>query len=189
MSQRYTPRPDDGWDETRETIDGFTHLEASFYPGRYSENYTYPVRYEGPSQESFEHMEPSRSYADVIDLARSAVESGREETQRSLAGTEGVSEAVELKLTIDLGHQHIQDIPSEVVSVIKDEVARYVCSHPAALQNNTASLSVFPVWRRVGYCSADPRTGFPCHIIRSGIFHISSPNVPSSHTSISGTIF
>jgi hypothetical protein len=70
-------------------------------------------------------MEPSLGFAEVIDLARSAVENGRQETQRSLTGTEGVSEAVELKLTIDLGHQNIQDIPKEVVSIIKDEVARY----------------------------------------------------------------
>lgn len=125
MTQRYVPHPDDGWDEVRETIDGFTHVEASFYPGRYSENYTYPVRYEGPSQESFQHMTPSLSPGEVIELARSAVENGREETQRSLAGTEGMSEAVELKLTIDLGHQNIQEVPQEVVSIIKDEVARY----------------------------------------------------------------
>ncbi len=124
-SQRYVPHPDDGWDEVRETIDGFTTVEASFYPDRYSENYTYPVRYEGPSRESFKQMEPSLGFAEVIDLARSAVENGRQETQRSLTGTEGVSEAVELKLTIDLGHQNIQDIPKEVVSIIKDEVARY----------------------------------------------------------------
>ncbi|KAI9872684.1 MAG: RAM signaling network component, partial [Pleopsidium flavum] len=129
MSHRYVPHPDDGWDEVRETIDGFTTVEASFYPGRYSENYTYPVRYEGPSQESFKQMEPSLGPAEVIDLARSAVENGRQETKRSLAGTEGVSEAVELKLTIDLGHQNIQDIPKEVVSIIKDEVARLSLSH------------------------------------------------------------
>ena len=125
MGQRYVPRADDGWDETRETIDGFTTVEASFYPGRYPETYKYPVRYEGPSQESFEHMEPSLSPFEVSDLVRSAVEKGRQETQRSLAGNEDVSESVELKLTIDLGHQNIQTIPDEVVTIIKDEVARY----------------------------------------------------------------
>lgn len=125
MTQRFVPRPDDGWDETREIIDGFTTVEASFYPDRYSESYKYPVRYEGPSQESFEHMEPSLSPLEVTELVRSAVENGRQETQRSLAGNESVSEAVELKLTIDLGHRNIQTIPDEVVTVIKEEVARY----------------------------------------------------------------
>jgi len=125
VSQQHVPRLDDGWDETRETIDGFTTVEASFYPGRYPETYKYPVRYEGPSQDSFEQMEPSLGPFEVTELVRSAVEKGRQETQRSLAGNEGVSEAVELKLTIDLGHQNIQTIPDEVVTIIKDEVARY----------------------------------------------------------------
>ena len=124
MSERYVPHSEDGWDETRETIDGFRTVEASFYPGRYSDTYKYPVRYEGPSQESFEQMKPSLSPSEVTDLVRSAVENGRQETQRSLAGNEGVTEAVELKLTIDLGHQNIQTIPDEIVTIIKDEVAR-----------------------------------------------------------------
>lgn len=171
MSQRYVPRPEDGWDETRETSDGFATVETSFYPGRYPEPYKYPVRYEGPSQESFEHMEPSLNAFQVTELVRSAVEKGRQETQRSLAGNEAVSEAVELKLTIDLGHQNIQTIPDEVVTIIKDEVARYFYLQSLVIlfQSIADTLESF----------TNSRADFPCHTIKFGTSHTNSPNAPN----------
>lgn len=63
---------------------------------------------------------------ETIELARSAVDSGIQDTKRSLAGSEAVTDVVKPKLTIDLGHSHIVRIPEPVVDIIKDEVERYV---------------------------------------------------------------
>lgn len=63
---------------------------------------------------------------ETIELARNAVESGIQDTKRSLAGSEAVTDVVKPKLTIDLGHSHIARIPEPVVDLIKDEVERYV---------------------------------------------------------------
>lgn len=70
---------------------------------------------------------------ETIELARRAVENGIQETKRSLAGSEAVTDVVKPKLTIDLGHSNISRIPESVVDTIKDEVERYVSFHlPAA---------------------------------------------------------
>lgn len=65
------------------------------------------------------------SAEETIDLARRTVESGIQDTKRSLAGSEAVTDVVKPKLTIDLGHSHIVRIPEPVVDIIKDEVERY----------------------------------------------------------------
>ena len=44
--------------------------------------------------------------------------------QQSLAGSERVGEAVKLKLTIDLGRQHIENLPDDVVPIFKRDVER-----------------------------------------------------------------
>jgi hypothetical protein len=62
---------------------------------------------------------------ETIELTRRAVDNGIQETKRSLAGNEAVSDVVRPKLTIDLGHSHIVQIPETVVDIIKDEVERY----------------------------------------------------------------
>lgn len=64
------------------------------------------------------------SLDETVQLARNKVAAGLQETQRSLAGSEGVSEAVRPKLTIDMGHSSIMNIPEPMVDVIKDEVER-----------------------------------------------------------------
>ncbi|KAL5342573.1 RAM signaling pathway protein-domain-containing protein [Aspergillus crustosus] len=66
---------------------------------------------------------------ETIQLARRAVENGIQETKRSLAGSEAVSDVVKPKLTIDLGHSNISRIPEPVVDVIKDEVERLSLSN------------------------------------------------------------
>ncbi|KAI9367917.1 RAM signaling pathway protein-domain-containing protein [Aspergillus egyptiacus] len=69
------------------------------------------------------------SKEETIELARRAVEIGIQETKRSLAGSEAVSDVVKPKLTIDLGHSYISRIPETVVDVIKDEVERLSLSN------------------------------------------------------------
>ena len=66
------------------------------------------------------------THEETIELAKRAVESGIQDTKRSLAGSEAVTDVVKPKLTIDLGHSHIVRIPEPVVDIIKDEVERYV---------------------------------------------------------------
>lgn len=66
---------------------------------------------------------------ETIELARCAVENGIQETKRSLAGSEAVSDVVKPKLTIDLGHSNIVRIPEPVVDIIKDEVERLSLSN------------------------------------------------------------
>ena len=66
------------------------------------------------------------THEETIELAKCAVESGIQDTKRSLAGSEVVTDVVKPKLTIDLGHSHIVRIPEPVVDIIKDEVERYV---------------------------------------------------------------
>lgn len=61
---------------------------------------------------------------ETIELTREAVNNGIQETKRSLAGNEAVSDVVRPKLTIDLGHSRIAQIPEGVVDIIKDEVER-----------------------------------------------------------------
>ncbi|KAI9710200.1 MAG: hypothetical protein M1812_007472 [Candelaria pacifica] len=124
------PYPSDGLDETRETIDGFTTLETSFYPGRYPPDHTYPVRYVGPTQQSISQIPPSISANQVIALAQQAVAAARqEETQRSVNDAGNMNASLRPGLTIDLGHKNIQRIPEEVVYIIKDEIERLALPH------------------------------------------------------------
>ncbi|KAJ5812193.1 hypothetical protein N7474_008494 [Penicillium riverlandense] len=66
---------------------------------------------------------------ETIDLVRRTVETGIQDTKRSLAGSEAVSQVVKPKLTIDLGHSRIVRIPEPVVDIIKDEVERISLSN------------------------------------------------------------
>lgn len=61
---------------------------------------------------------------EIIILAQRAVDTGIQETKRSLAGSEDVERVVRPKLTIDLGHSNIGVVPDSMVDIIKDEVAR-----------------------------------------------------------------
>ncbi len=92
---------------------------------RYPADYDYPVRYQGPSRESFEHMEDGLSRLETIELFRDAVETARQGIQQSLAGSERVVEAVNPKLTVDLSHQYIEKIPEAVVDILKPDVQMY----------------------------------------------------------------
>lgn len=105
---------------------------ANVSNSRYSSNYTYPVRYEGPSRESIQEMPPVLSRQDAIDLFLESVETARAMArfgiQQSLAGSEKVGEAVKLKLTIDLSHKSIEIMPDEIVDILKRDVERYGCA-------------------------------------------------------------
>ena len=69
-------------------------------------------------------MESSISSRETIDLVLSTVETARQSIQQSLSGSERVGETVQLKLTIDLGHNRIGDLPDEVIDVFRRDVER-----------------------------------------------------------------
>ncbi|KAI9815022.1 MAG: RAM signaling network component [Pycnora praestabilis] len=127
--RRARPHADDGWDQTRETIDGFTTVDKSFYPGLYPPDYDYQVRYVGPPQQSMYEVPPSISPAHVLTLVQEAIEAAREETQHSAPGTNDLNGDLKPGLTIDLGHRNIQRIPEEVVNIIKDDIERLALPH------------------------------------------------------------
>jgi len=84
------------------------------------------------------HLGPKLiSQEETTEIARRAVENGIQETKRSLAGNEVVSDVAKPKLIIDLRHSNIVHIPEPVVDIIKDEVERWVCfSAPANTTNS-----------------------------------------------------
>lgn len=97
---------------------------------RYPHNYTYPVKYEGPSQQSFQEMQSSQGTQDRLtaygtaELFRKSVETARLKFQQSLAGSEKVHEAIKPNLTIDLKRREISELRDEVVDILKKDVER-----------------------------------------------------------------
>lgn len=69
------------------------------------------------------------SLEETTDLFRTKVDDARQDTAHALDGSEGVSEVVRPKLTLDLGHSNIARLPESVVDLIKDEVERLSLSH------------------------------------------------------------
>lgn len=117
----------DNMDESREPNDTFRVVGESFYPSQTPSSYDPSIRDEDTSQAIKVRADTRLLTVDeTIELAKNAVESGLQDTQRSLAGSEAVSEAVRPKLTIDLGHSNIARIPEPVVDLIKNGVERYV---------------------------------------------------------------
>ena len=68
--------------------------------------------------------EPGIRSFQVTDLFRETVEKTRQGMQQSLTGGEQVEEVVNLKLTIDLHHQDILEIPAKVTDILKHDVER-----------------------------------------------------------------
>lgn len=69
-------------------------------------------------------MPPAVSCYDAADLFREAVETARHGIQQSFAGSEKVGEAVKPKLTIDLSHKSIEELPDEIADILKRDVER-----------------------------------------------------------------
>ena len=69
-------------------------------------------------------MDSSLTPKETIDLVDGTVETARQSMQQSLSGSERVSDAVQLKLTIDLGHKRIGDLPDEVIDIFRRDIER-----------------------------------------------------------------
>lgn len=67
------------------------------------------------------------SGVEAVGLFREAVESARLGIQQSLAGSDKdkVGEAIRAKLTVDLSHRSIEDMPEEIVDIVKRDVEGY----------------------------------------------------------------
>lgn len=61
---------------------------------------------------------------DTIEMFKESVTKAHQTIKQSLAGSEEVSEAVNLKLSIDLKSRGLQDLPDEVVDIVKNDVER-----------------------------------------------------------------
>lgn len=135
----YHPYLDDGFDEPRETADGFRTATQPVYPGSAipqniacqpsltnpsQYNIRDPLRHEDSTQESFLNTAHDSAEQSVVGVFQNAVDAARCTTEQSFAGSEKVGEAVNLKLTIDLTDRAITKIPGEVIDIIKREVER-----------------------------------------------------------------
>lgn len=65
------------------------------------------------------------SGSEAVGLFREAVESARLGIQQSLAGSDKVGEAIRAKLTVDLSHKSIEDMPEEIVDIVKRDIEGY----------------------------------------------------------------
>ncbi len=65
-----------------------------------------------------------------VELFEDTVDTARQGIQQSFAGSEKAGEALRPKLTVDLVRRNLGQIPSEVVSIIRQDVERYLYSLP-----------------------------------------------------------
>jgi hypothetical protein len=111
---------------------------------------------------------------ETIELARNAVESGIQDTKRSLAGSEAVTDVVKPKLTIDLGHSNIARIPEPVVDLIKDEVERLVGIRFWTVSSEPCAVILIHSSTAPSYTNHDE--DYPYPTINFSIFPIDSRN-------------
>ncbi|KAI9731760.1 MAG: RAM signaling network component [Cirrosporium novae-zelandiae] len=121
-------RSDHSRNGSRDTKEGSHSPAGSSYSGIYPPDYESQYGDQNSSTETLSKA-IARPGEETIELFRQGVENARKDTQRSLGVTEGLSEVVQPKLTVDLGHQRIGVIPEEVVDLIRDEVERLSLSH------------------------------------------------------------
>lgn len=70
---------------------------------------------------------------EAIQLTRNVVEATRQEMRQTLRGTEDAGGALKLSLTIDLSRRGIEEMPHEMVQILKQDVERY--PHGPALRH------------------------------------------------------
>ncbi|MCJ1287069.1 RAM signaling network component [Xylographa opegraphella] len=118
--------PNGAWEETREPDDGYTTPQQASYSTRNVMDFQFPLTYHGPTPSNPQNPAPVLSSIETTALVRKVVETERRAVQQSLENSEGVGDAVKLKLTIDLSRQRIRNLPVEAVRVLKRDVERLV---------------------------------------------------------------
>ncbi|OBT86362.1 hypothetical protein VE02_03804 [Pseudogymnoascus sp. 03VT05] len=81
-----------------------------------------------PSDGSMFASNPT-STAQVVALAREAMQNALEENQTKSGATAGITNELKPGITIDMSHKNIQRFPEEVVDIIKSELERLALSH------------------------------------------------------------
>ena len=77
------------------------------------------------SQQSFLGIDPPRDSKDPVEIFREAVQAQRDTiAERDRLEGKGLSEAVKQTLTVDLSRRSINELPEEVVDIIKADVER-----------------------------------------------------------------
>lgn len=69
-------------------------------------------------------VSPPTSAGKVISLAREAMKSALRDNESQAAEASGVSTELKPGVTIDLSRKNIQELPDEVVDIIKHELER-----------------------------------------------------------------
>ncbi|MCJ1244387.1 RAM signaling network component [Trapelia coarctata] len=92
-----------------------------------------------PSPDVQEHIEEhieeqTLTPEEAIKLTRNVVEATRQEMRQTLRGTEEVGEALKLSLTIDLSRRGVNEIPEEMVEILKQDVERLTLSYNSISQ-------------------------------------------------------
>lgn len=112
----------DGWGGPRQAVDGYRALQSfqlSLCPPDHD-----GFGYESPAQESFQQAEHGVRRSRGVSIFKDAVETARKAIPQPLDTSEMVDE-LKLKLTVDLSHTHLDDIPQEVADILKRDVERY----------------------------------------------------------------
>ena len=91
---------------------------------RHPMDFQFPSTYEGPTPKNIQDPETVLSNSETFRLVRDVVRTERLAVQHSLESSEGIGNAVKLKLTIDLSRQRIGAIPDEVIQILRRDVER-----------------------------------------------------------------
>jgi len=103
-------------------------LPANNTTRMYSSDHGNTAKHNGASQESFQER-PSTSAGlttrESVELFQEAVDTAHDEYQRTLFGSDTTGEALKPKLTVDLRHRGLSQLPREIIAIIKQNVERY----------------------------------------------------------------
>lgn len=95
---------------------------------------------------------PPLSAAQVISLAREAMNDALQHNESQAAEASAVSTELKPGVTIDLSRKNIQELPEEVVDIIKNELERLVASvRPPSLLCEDLRLTVLSSPSRQGW--------------------------------------
>lgn len=109
----------EGWGGPIGAVDGYRALQSfqlSLHPPDHD-----AVSYESPAQESFRLVDRGVRQTHGVSIFRDAVETARRAIPQPLDTGEMVDE-LKLKLTVDMSHTHLEDIPQEVADILKRDV-------------------------------------------------------------------
>lgn len=95
--------------------------------------FEHPTGYGGLSQDLYVDLSSTAAENGAVEIFTEAVEKARQGIKQNLVGSGEVSETVNFKLSIDLKSKGLEDLPDEVVDIVKRDVERYVNSSAVLL--------------------------------------------------------